>query len=164
MTVNAGDTIQASVTYKKTNSANQLIFSYNVTDVSQNVGQSGQMPPTSKGLALSAAAYQGGVIIENDPTMVACVLTSPLGCLQKTTVGGLSKFASPISVDEPFTRVDGQGLPTYSGFDTLYRWDLISSTSLSKKLADTGPVTSMGFSVTWENFLSMRARNAFYSA
>jgi Big-like domain-containing protein len=153
MLIRAGDTIQATVTYTKTNSANQLIFSYSITDISlRNDTDAGQMPPTSKGVQLSAAAYQGGVIVENEPTgtITDCVTRSI--CLS-VPVGGLSKFASPISVNEPFTTVNGAGLQTYSGFDTLYRWDLISSSNSTEKLADTGPVTSNGFSVTWENYL-----------
>lgn len=139
MPVAPGDTIHALIAYIGTNSAKQLIFSYSITDVTQHhKNASGQMPPTPKGVRLSAATYQGGVVVEDEPAGVG--------------VGGLSRFASPISVAEPFTTVNGAGLQTYSGFDTLYRWNLISSANPKKKLADTGAITSKGFSVSWLDF------------
>ena len=110
--------------------------------------------PSAAGVPLIHAAFQGGVIVEHQSPAQVCILTNPLTgkCEKSVTGAGLSKFATPISVTEPATRINGQVLPAYSGYDTLYRWDMISARP-SHKLATTGPITSQGFSISWQNYL-----------
>lgn len=151
--VNAGDTIKAVVAYKGKNSKNQLLFHYLLTNVTQNnATTAGNMPPTSAGVPLADAAFQGGMIVENQPATKVCVRTDPITgqCLQYVNGGGLSRFM-PISATEPFTTVNGNKLSVYSGYDTLFRWDMVSATT-GGALAATGPITPQGFTVTWNGY------------
>jgi hypothetical protein len=153
--VQVNDTIVAVLIYAGINSKKQLLFRYRLTDLSRHDASiAGSMPPTTAGVPLADGAFQGGVIIEHQPPTQVCVITNPLtGKCEKTVTGaGLSRFASPISITEPATLINGQPLPAYSGYDTLYRWDMISAPP-SHKLATTGLITSQGFSVTWQNYL-----------
>jgi len=129
--VNANDTMFAQVEYVGTHQR-ELKFWYDVTD--KNTGaQSQNYFCTSKDVAPSDAAYQGGVIVDQ-------VMKDPKAGIS----GYLPKF-SPINISHIGVGQDSATTNEWTG----YRWDM-------KGYAKTGPLTSSpnqggSFSVTWQH-------------
>lgn len=87
--------------------------------------------------AEDSGAWQGGCIVESQPD----------GDLPRP-YGGLAKFETPIKFDSPGCTVNGKGLGTYSGYDTLFRYDM--QPEAGNDLATTGNLDPNGlFPVTW---------------
>jgi hypothetical protein len=145
--IQAGDHIYASIKYVGT-SDKKLKFDYLIQGARGSTFNilyqyTGSLY-TDDGVQPKDAAWQGGDIVESQPD-------DPL--LSGRFIGGLAQFPTPIQFYR-LNMVNGKGINTYSGNNTLFRWDMYNN-SFNKALAVTGkPVNGRDgfgseFPVTW---------------
>jgi hypothetical protein len=147
--VEPGDTVTAVVLYQGRQPDNKLKFYTAISDPSATArGQTGYWEKewlTDPSVQEVNAAWQGGCIVESQPDGEVENFFK-----KKEPFGGLAKFTTPLQLS---CTVNSKGLDTYSGFSSVFRWDMLPNGRKGGKLAETGlPDPEGKFSVTWKEW------------